>query len=156
MENIESVVCMRAIALPEDTTPPYVTRANAVYTDSEGEVQQVSLYSNSVTFASGHGPTSMIYSFSEYMFSAQMNEDVKGDTFVPDEMYNGVYSYLDDKNLENRNVKSVINYNDWTLTLNGKDVTSTYIYDILYGFNASTKVEDYLRAQGLKIGRAHD
>ncbi|MGI6402214.1 MAG: hypothetical protein ACOX0A_08925 [Thermoguttaceae bacterium] len=149
MDNIESVVCMRSIALPDDTTPPYVTRSNAVYTEADGTVNQVSLYSNHVTFASGNGPTSLVYAFSEYMFTAQMNEDVKSDVFVPGEMYDGIYRYSDNRNLENKNVKSVINWNDWTLTLNGKDVTSTYVYDIIYGYNASTKVEDYLRQQGL-------
>ena len=149
MDNIVSVVCMRAIALPEDTTPPYVTRVNAAYTDAEGEQSQVSLYSNSVTFASGHGPTALVYAFSEYMFTAQMNEDVREEIFAPEEKYNDVYAYSGDRNLENKNVKSVLDYNDWTLTLNGKNVTSTYVYDILYGYNASTQVVDYLRNKGL-------
>ena len=145
--NIESVVCLRSISLPDDTTPPYVVRANAVYTDREGEQQQVSLYSNSVTFASGRGPTSLVYSFSEYMYTAQMNADIKADEF-DESKYDGTYAYSDNRNLENKDVKSVIDYNDWTFTKDGYTVTSAYIYDIIYGYNASTKVEDYLRAKG--------
>ncbi|MBR4750121.1 MAG: trypsin-like serine protease, partial [Thermoguttaceae bacterium] len=148
-ENIESVVCMRSISLPKDTTPPYVTRSNAVFTDSSGEQRQVSLYANSVTFASGHGPTALVYSFSEYMYTAQMNADIKNGVFEALEKYNDDYAYTDAKDLENKDVKSVIDFNDWTFIKDGSNVTSTYIQDIIYGYNASTKVEDYLRNQGL-------
>ncbi|MBQ4203156.1 MAG: trypsin-like serine protease, partial [Thermoguttaceae bacterium] len=152
-DNIENVVCMRSITLPHDDTPPYVVRANAVYTDGAGDPQQVSLYANSVTFPSGGGPTSLVYSFNEYMFTAQMNADIKNGVFVDQEKYDGVYAYSDNRNLENKNVKSVIDFNDWTLTKDGYNVTSTYIYDILYGYNASTKVEDYLRSIGEEPGK---
>ena len=148
-ENIESVVCMRSISLPKDTTPPYVTRSNAVFTDSNDNPQQVSLYANSVTFASGRGPTALVYSFSEYMYTAQMNADVKADLFEALEKYNDVYEYSDARDLENKDVKSVINFNDWTFMKDGHNVTSTYVQDIIYGYNASTKVVDYLRSQGL-------
>ncbi|MDO5309716.1 MAG: trypsin-like peptidase domain-containing protein [Planctomycetia bacterium] len=165
-DNIESVVCVRAVALAEDTIPPYVTRVNAIYnsrttSNDDGELEsidaisRVSLYNDNVTFASGNGPTSLVYTFSEYMFSAQMNADMRnyvesGDTiFESSEKYDEYYRYLDKANLENRNVKSVLDFNDWILTLDGKAVTSTYIYDIIYGYNASAKVEDYLRSKGL-------
>ncbi len=144
--NVESVVLTRSISLAKDASIPYVVRVNAAYGDVDSQ-KQVSLYANNVVFASGNGPTELIYSFSEYMFTAQMNADLKADNFGSDE-YDGLYSYRDNRNLENKNTKSVIDLNDWTLMKDGANVTSAYIYDILYGYNASNKVEEYLRARG--------
>ncbi|MBQ8363425.1 MAG: trypsin-like serine protease, partial [Thermoguttaceae bacterium] len=61
-ENVDAVVRMRSLTLPKDELPPYVVRANAAFEAAEKE-QQVSLYGNQVTFATGHAPHALVYSF---------------------------------------------------------------------------------------------
>ena len=150
-ENVEAVVRMRALTLPEDDIPPYVVRANAAYQNAAGEELQVSLYNNNVTFASGYAPTALVYSFSEYMYSAQMNLDVKDDAFDAD----ALYAYSDAKSRELDSIKSVLNLGNWSMTHNGKKIENDYIADIVYGYNASTLVEDYVRNLEAETGETY-
>ncbi|MBQ9874198.1 MAG: trypsin-like serine protease, partial [Thermoguttaceae bacterium] len=157
-QNVESVVCVRSIVLPDDTTPPYVVRANAVYEkpakdeSSSGQMAQVSLYAQSVSFPSGNGPNSLVYGFNEYMYTAQMYSDIKAEEFEIPENYDDVYGYSAARALENKDVKSVIDINDWTLMKDGVVVTTAYIQDIIYGYNASTKTIEELAAYGIDLG----
>ncbi|MBP3558446.1 MAG: trypsin-like serine protease, partial [Thermoguttaceae bacterium] len=150
-ENVEAVVRMRALTLPEDDIPPYVVRANAAYQNAAGEELQVSLYNNNVTFASGYAPTALVYSFSEYMYTAQMNSAIKNDAFDADDLY----AYSDAKSRELDSIKSVLNLGKWSMTHNGKKVDSEYIADIVYGYNASTLVEDYVRNLEAETGEKY-
>ncbi len=150
-ENVEAVVRMRALTLPEDDIPPYVVRANAAYTNAAGEELQVSLYNNNVTFATGYAPTALVYSFSEYMYSAQMNTAVKNDAFDADDLF----AYSDAKSTELASIRSVLNLGNWSMTHNGQKVTSDYIADIVYGYNASTLVEDYVRNLEAETGEKY-
>ncbi|MBR4833814.1 MAG: trypsin-like serine protease [Thermoguttaceae bacterium] len=150
-ENVDAVVRMRALTLPEDDIPPYVVRANAAYTNAAGEELQVSLYNNNVTFATGYAPTALVYSFSEYMYSAQMNLDIKKDAFDADSLY----AYSDAKSTETASIKSVLNVGNWSMTRNGQKVTTDYIADIVYGYNASTLVEDYVRNLEAETGEKY-
>ncbi|MBR5244176.1 MAG: trypsin-like serine protease, partial [Thermoguttaceae bacterium] len=149
-ENVDAVVRMRSLTLPEDETPPYVVRANASYQDN-GENKQTSLYNNNVTFATSYAPTALVYSFSEYMYSAQMNIAVRNDAFDADDLF----AYRDAKSTELNSSKSVLNLRNWTLTQNGRDVTNDYIYDIVYGYNASVYVEDYVRNLEAETGEKY-
>ncbi|MBQ9128483.1 MAG: trypsin-like serine protease, partial [Thermoguttaceae bacterium] len=143
-ENVDAVVRMRSLTLPKDELPPYVVRANAAFEAAEKE-QQVSLYGNQVTFATGHAPHSLVYSFSEYMYSAQYNVDAKNDKFEQDDLF----GYALSKSKELKSDKSVLNLGNWSLTHNGKTVTNDYVLDIIYGYNASTRIDEYLAELGM-------
>ncbi len=143
-ENVDAVVRMRSLTLPDDELPPYVVRANAAFEAAEKE-QQVSLYGNQVTFATGHAPHSLVYSFSEYMYSAQYNVDAKKGEFEQDDLF----GYALSKSNELKSAKSVLNLGNWSLTHDGKTVTTDYVLDIIYGYNASTRVDEYLAELGM-------
>ncbi|MCF0234380.1 MAG: trypsin-like serine protease, partial [Thermoguttaceae bacterium] len=135
--EVISLVETRSLVSPEDDTPPYVVRANAIY-GPDGEERQVSLYANNVAFRSGNGPTELVYQFNEYMLTDQMLYDLS--TGYYDQIIDGTYHYLGNTLSENQNRYSVINPQNWTLTYN--DGTrprnaNSFIDDIYYGYNAA-------------------
>lgn len=144
-EGVDAVVRMRALTLPKDELPPYVVRANAAFENADEQERQVSLYGNQVSFASGYAPHSLIYSFSEYMYSALYNTEIRAGEFEQDDLF----GYALNKSKELKSSKSVLNLGNWSLTHDGKTVTSDYVADIIYGYNASTRVDEYLEKLGL-------
>ena len=132
-------VTYRTVTRSEEDVPPTVTTVTAAYGDpgtEPGKFNNVSLMGETVTFTEEHGPSAVIYTFSELMYARefilQLYQDVElDDASYPDSPHlTTIYSSQDST------LRSVLNRTNWTMLRNNIAVTSSEIDTIYYGLNA--------------------
>lgn len=142
-DDWDARVMWRTVTKSEEDVPPTVTSVTAAFGDpgtGAYEFSNVSLMGDTVTFAENHGPSAVIYTFSELMYAKdfilQLYKDVLLDDsdYVNSEHLTTLYSSQDST------TRSVLNRNNWTMLCNNIGVASSEIDTIYYGLNAGYKL----------------
>jgi hypothetical protein len=132
-------VTYRTITNGEEDVPPTVTTVTAAFGDpgtESGKFSNVSLMGDIVTFTKDHGPSAVIYTFSELMYAKEFILQVYDDVNLDDSEYPTSPHLTTLYASQDSTTRSVLNRTNWTMLCNNIPVTSSEIETIYYGLNA--------------------
>ncbi|MBO7725724.1 MAG: hypothetical protein J6S40_04590, partial [Thermoguttaceae bacterium] len=132
-------VTYRTVTRSEEDVPPTVTTVTAAYGDEgtePGSFNNVSLMGETITFAENHGPSAIIYTFSELMYAKEFILDLYDDAELDDADYPDSQHLTTLYTSQDSTLRSVLNRTNWTMLRNNIAVTSSEIDTIYYGLNA--------------------
>ena len=136
-------VTYRTVTRSEEDVPPTVTTVTAAYGDpgtEPGHFSNVSLIGDPVTFTEDHGPSAVVYTFSELMYAKEFILDLYDDVELDDASYPDSTHLTTIYSSQDSTLRSVLNRTNWTMLRNNIAVTSSEIDTIYYGLNAGSKL----------------